>query len=69
MNRDVFTSYLKECLLEVKQTPFHVSDLPKKPAIRDKIEPLSFRRVGLENEQLGVMWFKYLIMLFGTKKC
>jgi hypothetical protein len=69
MSKDVFTQYLKECLLEVKQTLAHISNLPKKPTTRDKIEPLGSQRVGLESEQHGVTWFKPLVVLFGTRKC
>jgi hypothetical protein len=46
-----------------------VNDLRKKLAIRNKIEPLGFHRVGFENKQLGVTWFRHLVMLFGTRKC
>jgi len=54
MNGNVFTRYLKNCLLEAKQTPTRVGDLPKNPTTKDKIEPLSSQSVGLESEQLGV---------------
>jgi hypothetical protein len=33
---------MKERLLEVKQTPTHVNDLPKKLTIGDKTKPLGF---------------------------
>jgi hypothetical protein len=38
----------------VRQILACVGDTPKKLAIRDKIEPLGFQRVGLEVKQLGV---------------
>jgi hypothetical protein len=50
MNGNMLTQYLKECLLEVKQTPTCVSDLLKKLATRDKTKPLDFEKVGLESE-------------------
>jgi hypothetical protein len=40
MSKDVLTRYIKECLLEVKQTLARVSNMPKKPATRDKTQPL-----------------------------
>jgi hypothetical protein len=71
MIRDVFTRYLKECLLEVKQILANVSNLRRslQLATRDKIEPLGFQRLGLESKQPGVTWFRHLVVLFGTKKC
>jgi hypothetical protein len=42
MNINLLTQYPKEHLIEVKQTPIHVGDSPKKLATRDKIEPLGF---------------------------
>ncbi len=36
MNGNIFAQYLKERLLEAKQTPIHVGDLPKKPTTKDK---------------------------------
>jgi hypothetical protein len=50
MNRDAFPQYLKDHLLKVRQILAHVGDFPKKLAIKDKTEPLSFQKVGLENE-------------------
>ncbi len=38
MSINVLARYPKECLLEAKQTPICVGDLPKKLAIRDKIK-------------------------------
>jgi hypothetical protein len=40
MSRDMFTLYLKECLLEEKQTPTLVNNSPKKLAIGDQTKPL-----------------------------
>jgi hypothetical protein len=47
MSRYMFAWYLKDCLLEVKQTPIHVGNLPKKFITRDKtiIALLVLRRV------------------------
>ncbi len=42
MNRNVIAQYLKERLLEMKQTPIRVGDMLKKPAIGDKTKPLGF---------------------------
>jgi len=53
----------------VKQTFAHVGNPPKKPAIRDETEPLGFQIVGFESKHLGVTWFGYLVVLFGTRKC
>ncbi len=53
MSNNVFAQYLKEHLLEVKQTPTHVSNLLKKFAIGDKTKPLNFQKVGPKNKQLG----------------
>jgi hypothetical protein len=60
---------LKECLLKAKKTLVYISDLPKKLATRDKIEPLGFQRVGPKNGQLGVTRLKYLIVPSGMGKC
>jgi hypothetical protein len=60
---------MKDHLLKVKRTFAHVVDLLKKPPPRDKIEPLSFQKVGPKNEQLGVTWLRYLVVPFGTGKC
>ncbi len=38
MSINVLARYPKERLLEAKQTPIRVGDLPKKLAIRDKIK-------------------------------
>jgi hypothetical protein len=62
MNGDIFAQYLEERLLEAKQTPIHVSNLPKKPTTKDKTKSLKFQRVGPNNGQLGVTWFKHLIV-------
>jgi hypothetical protein len=35
----------------MRQTFGHVNYLPNKPKIKDKIEPVSFQRVGHENGQ------------------
>ncbi len=53
----------------MKQTPTCVGDPPKKPSTKDKIEPLSFQRVGPKNKQLGVTWFKDLVVPFQAGKC
>jgi len=68
MNENMFTQYLKEHLLETMQIPAHVGDLPKKPIIGDKIEPLGFQRVGHESRQLGVTWLMYFVMSSKTRK-
>jgi hypothetical protein len=60
---------MKEHLLETKQTPTHLSNLPKKIAIKDKIEQLGFQRVGVNNGQPRVTRFEYLVMLSEIKKC
>jgi hypothetical protein len=49
MSKNVFTQYPKEHLLERKQIPIRVSDLPKKFAIGGKTKPLSSQKVGHEN--------------------
>jgi hypothetical protein len=56
---DVLMWYLKECLLEGKQTHVRVNDPPKKPTIRGKIEPLGSQRVGHESGHPGITWFKH----------
>jgi len=53
----------------MKQTFAHVGNPLKKLAIKDKIEPLGSQMVGLESEHLGVTWFGYLGVLFGTRIC
>jgi hypothetical protein len=45
-----------ECLLKVKQIFIHVSDLPKKPVIRDKTKALGFQRVEPKSGQPKVTW-------------
>jgi hypothetical protein len=62
MSEDMFTRYLKEHLLKVKQTPTCVNDPPNKLAIGDKIEPLSFQRVGFESGQPKVTKLECPIM-------
>jgi hypothetical protein len=44
------------------KTPTHVGDSLKKPATRDKIQPLSFERVGPKNGQLRVIGLEYLVV-------
>jgi len=41
----------------------------KKPTTKDKTEPLSSQRVGLENGQLMVTWLKHFIMSSEIGKC
>jgi len=50
MNIDMFVWYLKEHLLEVRQTLAHVSNLQKKLVIGNKTKPLSFQMVGPKNK-------------------
>jgi hypothetical protein len=69
MSINVLARYPKERLLEAKQTPICVGDLPKKLAIRDKIEPLSFQRVGLDSGQRRVTWLGHFILPLGIGKC
>ncbi len=54
-------------MLKARQIP--LGDLPTKPTIGDKIEPLGFQRVGLENEQLGATWLRSFVVIFGMGKC
>ncbi len=68
MSRDVFTWYVKECQLEMKQCPILVGDLPKKVTTRENIEPLNFQKVELESEQVKVTRFEYLVVSFGIEK-
>jgi hypothetical protein len=42
---------MKEHLLEVRQIPIRVCNLPKKLTTRDKTKPLGSQRVGFDNEQ------------------
>jgi hypothetical protein len=46
-----------------------VHDPPKKPATRDKIEPLGFQKVGPKSEQLGVTGLGHLVVLSRMGKC
>jgi hypothetical protein len=69
MNKNVFVQYPKDCLLKAKQNPIDVSNPPKKPTTRDKIEPLGSQRVGPKNKQLGVTWLIHLVMLSRMGKC
>jgi hypothetical protein len=69
MNEDVFVRYPKEHILEGKQTPTRVNDLPNKLAIGGKIEPIGSQKVGHESGHLKVTWVKHLVVPFGTKKC
>jgi hypothetical protein len=68
MSENVFARYLKEHLLETKQTSTHVGDPPKKPTTGDKIKPLISQSVGLESKQLGVTWFGHLLVLSNDKR-
>jgi hypothetical protein len=69
MSGDMLAWYLKEHLLELKQTLVHVSNPPKKLTTMDKIKPLGFQRVGPKNEQPKVIWFRHLLVLCKMKKC
>ncbi len=69
MNKDMFAWYLKEHVLEVRQTPTCVHDMPKKPSTRGKTKPLGSQKVGLENGQPRVTRFEYLVVSFGMRKC
>jgi hypothetical protein len=53
----------------MKQNPTHVNDPPRKLVTRDKTKPLSFQKVGPESGQLGVTWFKCLVVRYEMKKC
>jgi hypothetical protein len=68
-NENMFAQYSEECLLKAKQTPIRIRDLLKKPTTKDKTTSLSFQKVGPNNEQLGLTWFKHFIVPFGTGKC
>ncbi len=61
MSRNLFAWYMKEHMLEVKQTFVCVGDLLKKFISREKTKPVRSQRVGLESEQLGVTWLVYFI--------
>jgi hypothetical protein len=65
----MFAQYLKERLLEAKQTPTCVRDLPKILKTKDKIEPLGFQIVGLESRQPGVTLVEHFIMPSRIGKC
>ncbi len=65
----MFAQYPKEHILEKKQIPIHVSDLPKKPTIGDKIKPLGSQRVKPENVEPRVTWLGHLVMPFRMGKC
>ncbi len=54
MSRDVVALYLKECLLEAKQTLACVNNSPKKPIIGNKTKPLGSQSVKPKNEKLGL---------------
>jgi hypothetical protein len=69
MSGDVLAWYLKECLLGARKTPTCVGNLPKKLVNGDKIQPLSFQKVGPKSGQPGVIGFGYFIVPYGTKKC
>jgi len=47
----------------VKKSLVHISNPPKKSTAGDKTKPLSFQRVGPQNEQLGVTWLTHLVVL------
>jgi hypothetical protein len=68
MSRDVLTWYLKEHLLKARQTFACVSDLPKKPTTKGKIEPLDFQRVGPKSGQLEVIRFRVFGSAIKNKK-
>jgi hypothetical protein len=69
MNENMFVWYLKEHVLELRQTPTCVYDLVKQPSTKGKTKPLSFQKVGLESRLPRVIGFKYLVMSSRTKKC
>jgi hypothetical protein len=69
MSGDVLAQYQKERLLELKQIVARVSYLSKKFATRNKTKPLGSQRVGFESKQIGVIWFKHLVLLSGMRKC
>jgi hypothetical protein len=50
MSKDVFAQYMKEHLLERKQSLAHINDPPKQPTTKNKIEALGSQRVEFENE-------------------
>jgi len=66
MNIDMFVWYLKEHLLEVRQTFAHVNNLQKKHTIGNKTKPLGFQMVRPKSKQLGVTRFEYLVVLIST---
>jgi hypothetical protein len=61
MSENMFAWYLKERILEAKQTLTHVNDMSKKSITKDKIELLSAQRVRPKSKQLGVTWLVYLV--------
>jgi hypothetical protein len=69
MSKNMFAWYLKEHVLEVRQTPTHVHDPLKKPSTKGKTKPLGSQKVGLESKQPRVTRFEYLVMPSRTKKC
>jgi len=69
MNEDMLAWYLKERLLEAKQTLACVGNLPNKPTIGDKNKPLGSQKVGFENKQPRVKGLWHFVVLFGTRKC
>jgi hypothetical protein len=69
MSGDMLTWYLKEHLLEAKQTLANVSNLLKKLVTKHKIEPLGSQKVGPKNGQQGVTRLEYFIVLPRMGKC
>jgi hypothetical protein len=69
MIKDLLVWYLKEHLLEVWQTPIHVSNPPKMRTTRDKTEPLGSQKVGPKNKQLKVTMLMYFVVPYGMGKC
>jgi hypothetical protein len=69
ISEDVFAQYLIECLLEMKQTPIHVSNLPNMRATKDNTKPLGFQRVGSKSGKHRVTWLKHLMVPFEIRKC
>jgi hypothetical protein len=65
----MFARYPKECILKVKQTPTRVGDSLKKHVTMDKTKPIGFQKVGFDNGQFRVTWFKHVVMSFRTRKC
>jgi hypothetical protein len=69
MNGNMFTWYLKECLLGGRETFACVGNLVKKFTIADKMKQLSFQKMELKSGQPGVTRFGYSIMSSKTRKC